>query len=76
LSTYLLPFLLKPNFHINQNEEEAEGHEPLFEQREKNASKLVTGHARASMAVSGAKNMIKRGQATFIEMLKQVQGAI
>lgn len=47
-----------------------------FEQREKNANKLVAGHTRAGSAMSGAKNMIKSGQATFTEMLKQVQGTI
>lgn len=45
-----------------------------FDQREKNTKKIVSDHARAGAAMSGANNMVKAAQATFLDMLKQVQG--
>ena len=45
-----------------------------FDQREKNTKKMIADHSRGGSAMAGANNMLKAGQTTFADMLKQAQG--
>ena len=45
-----------------------------FDQREKNTKKMIADHSRGGSAMAGANNMLKAGQTTFVDMLKQAQG--